>query len=61
MKIDVNKEKLEFLMRFCKRSIQLATQLGEKAGTIFDPERGENIEKATKLYSKLERIYQNGE
>jgi len=57
MKVDVNQEELEFLMRFCKRAIQLATQLGDKGGTIFDPERGENIEKATKLYIKLERAY----
>ncbi len=58
MKIDVSKEELEFIMRFCKRSIQFATQLGEKCGTIFDPERGENIEKATRLYNKLERAYE---
>lgn len=60
MKIDVNKEELEFMMRFCKRSIQLASQLGDKAPGIFDPERGENIEKATKLYNKLARAYEIG-
>lgn len=60
MKIDVNKEELEFLMRFCKRAIKLASQLGEKCGTIFDSERGENIEKATKLYNKLKRADEIG-
>ena len=60
MIIDVNKEELEFIMRFCKRSIQLASQLGDKAPGIFDPERGENIEKATKLYTKLQRAYEVG-
>ncbi len=60
MIIDINKEELEFLMRVCKRSIQLAAQLGEKCGAVFDPERGENIEKATKLYNKLESAYKVG-
>jgi hypothetical protein len=58
MKIEVNLEELEFLMRFCKRSIKIAAQLKNKTGTIFDTERGENIEKATKLYKKLEMAYQ---
>jgi hypothetical protein len=60
MIVDLNKEELEFVMRFCKRSIQLASQLGEKAPGIFDPERGENIEKATALYNKLKISYENG-
>ena len=59
MEIDLNKDELEFLMRFCKRSIQVASELGEKCGTIFDPERGENIEKATILYNKLKQSYKN--
>lgn len=52
--VNLNQEELEFIMRFCKRSIQLASQLGDKAPNIFDPEREENIEKATKLYNKLD-------
>ncbi len=60
MIIDINKEELQFLMRVCKRSIELATQLGDKCGAVLDPERSENIEKATKLYNTLESAYKVG-
>lgn len=53
MKIDVNEEELEFMMSFCSRAIEFGTQLGEQCGTMFDPARGENIEKATILYNKF--------
>ncbi len=55
--VNLNDEELEWMMRFCQRSIQLASHLGDKAGTIFDPERGENIEKATKLFNKLKKSH----
>lgn len=55
MLIDLNEEEIEWMMRFCKRSIALSSQLGEKGLNIFDAERGENIEKATILYNKLKK------
>lgn len=58
MKIDVNQEELQFLMRFCARSIQLCNQLKDRNFKIFDLELGENIEKAQVLYNKLERAYE---
>ena len=53
MNVDLNKEEIEFLMRYCKRLIQLSEEYFRKDFKIFDPEFGENKEKATILYNKL--------
>lgn len=60
MIVDLSEEELEWMMRFCKRSIHCASQLGDKAPGIFDTERGESIEKATTLYNKLKGTLENG-
>jgi len=57
MLIDFEKEELGFLMRYCKRTIEIASEFGKNT-RVFDEELGETIEKAVELYKKLHDAYQ---
>ena len=47
-------EELKWMLRFCSRSIQLCDKVKDST-CIFDPELGENKEKALILHDKLSK------